>query len=118
MSQSTGSRAGGGMQECVQTCLDCHRSCLETVRYCLQQGGRHAEAKHVQLLLDAAEICQLNAGFMLRGSEFHGRTCAVCAEVCERCAQSCDQFGDDPQMRACAEACRRCAESCRPMAAE
>jgi hypothetical protein len=31
------------------------------------------------LLLDCAEICQTAANFMLRNSELHSRTCAVCA---------------------------------------
>ena len=48
------------------------------------------------------------------GTEFHKRTCAVCAEVCADCAKSCEGFDD---MQECAEACRRCAESCRRMAA-
>ena len=105
------------MQQCIEECLSCHRVCLETVTYCLQQGGKHAEATHIQTLLDCAEICQTSANFMLRSSELHGRTCAACAEVCERCAESCEQMGEDEQMRACAEACRRCADSCRQMAA-
>ena len=85
--------------------------------HCLQMGGRHAEAGHLQLLLDCAEICQTSANFMTRGSELHNRTCAVCAEICERCAEDCEQFGDEALMKACAETCRRCAESCRQMAA-
>lgn len=55
-------------------------------------GGRHAEDAHIQLLLDCAEICQTSANFMLRGSELHGRTCAVCADACQRCAASCRQM--------------------------
>ena len=105
------------MHQCIETCEECHHICVETVTYCLQMGGKHAEAAHIGLLLDCAEICHTSADFMLRGSALHGRTCAVCAEVCERCAQDCEQFGDDAQMRACADACRRCAESCRAMAA-
>jgi hypothetical protein len=103
------------MQQCIQACLECSRSCLETVTYCLRKGGRHAEERHVRLLLDCAEICQTSANFMLRGSELHGRTCFACAEVCERCAESCAAMGDDAMMRACADMCRRCEESCRKM---
>jgi hypothetical protein len=103
------------MRGCIENCLDCHSICLETITYCLGQGGTHAEAAHIRLLLDCAEICQTSANFMLRSSDLHGRTCDVCAEVCERCAQDCEQFGDDVTMRACADMCRRCAESCRQM---
>jgi hypothetical protein len=116
MAHAAGLQMSEEMQRCIQECSECHRVCVETVSYCLQMGGRHAEASHIRLLLDCAEICQTSANFMLRGSDLHGRTCAVCAEVCERCAEDCEQFGDDAQMKACAEACRRCARSCREMA--
>ena len=108
---------GGEMRECIQRCTDCHNVCLETVGHCLQLGGPHAEANHIRLLLDCAQICATSADFMLRGSDLHGRICGVCAEVCERCAEDCERFGDDEQMRRCAEECRRCADSCRRMAA-
>jgi hypothetical protein len=104
------------VEACIRACRDCAQTCLETVRYCLQQGGRHAEAGHLTLLLDCAQLCQTTADFMARGSEFDRVLCGACAEVCDRCAESCERFGDDQQMRACAEACRRCAESCRAMA--
>ncbi len=104
------------MQACIQECLSCHSVCLATVTHCLQMGGEHAEAAHIGLLLDCAEICQTSANFMLRSSNFHTRTCALCAEICEQCAADCERFGDDAQMKACAENCRRCAESCRRMA--
>ena len=116
MSSHATHQTSGSMQQCIDECLNCHSICLETVAHCLQQGGKHAEARHIRLLLDCAEICQTSANFMLRGSDLHGRVCAVCAEVCERCATDCERFGDDAQMQACTEACRRCAESCRQMA--
>lgn len=104
---------GQEMQQCIRDCEDCHHTCVETAAYCLRQGGRHAQHTHTALLHNCAELCETTAHFMIAGSELHGRVCAVCAEVSDRCAQSCDQFADDPQMQACAEACRRCAESCR-----
>jgi hypothetical protein len=104
------------MLACIRMCSDCHRACLETVTYCLQQGGRHAEANHVRLLHDCAEICQTSANFMLRGSDLHYLTCGACAEICQRCAEDCERMADDLRMAACAEECRRCAAMCREMA--
>ncbi len=104
------------MEQCIQNCTDCHHICLETVSHCLEMGGEHAEVNHIRLLLDCAEICQTSANFMIRGSEFHARTCGVCAEICERCAADCERFGDE-FMNQGAQICRRCAESCRQMAA-
>lgn len=116
MQHQMGQGMSQDMQRCIQECLNGHSICLQTTTYCLEMGGKHAEAGHIRLLLDCAEICQTSANFMLRSSELHGRVCGVCAEVCERCAQSCEQFGDDAQMSACAESCRRCAASCKSMA--
>ena len=103
------------MQQCIQNCLDCHSICLNTVNYCLQQGGDHATADHISLMLDCADICQTSANFMLRHSPLHMRTCGVCAEVCDMCTMDCQRFANDAQMQACADVCRRCAESCRQM---
>jgi hypothetical protein len=102
------------MDACIEDCLDCHRTCVETLSYCLQQGGKHAEAEHVTLMLDCAEMCQTAANFMMRMSPLHERTCLTCAEICERCAADCASF-DDETMRLCADACASCAESCREM---
>jgi hypothetical protein len=105
------------MRKCIENCSNCHNICLETVQHCLIMGGKHAEASHIRLLLDCAQICATSADFMLRGSEFHARTCGVCAEVCERCAEDCERLaGDDELMLRCAGMCRQCAESCRAMA--
>jgi hypothetical protein len=105
------------MQQCIENCTTCHQICLATVPHCLSMGGTHAAPDHIRLLLDCAQICQTSADFMIRGSVFHGQTCGVCAEICERCAEDCESLaGNDAQMRECASVCRRCAESCRQMA--
>ena len=105
------------LRRCIHECDDCHDACAAAVSHCLEMGGRHAAAAHIRLLLDCAEICRTAAGFMLRGSDLHRLTCGVCAQVCERCAASCEALRADDTMRACAEECRLCAASCREMAA-
>jgi hypothetical protein len=104
------------MQQCIQNCASCRAACLKTLAYCRKKGGKHAERDHLRILQDCAEICQTSEGYMRRGSEFHPRTCGLCAEVCDACAKSCEQFPNDAQMKACAAACRRCAKSCHAMA--
>jgi hypothetical protein len=105
------------MHECIENCEMCHHACIQTMSHCLEMGGKHAEASHIRLMMDCAQICHTSEDFMMRNSEFHPRTCAVCAEVCMRCAEDCERIGpNDVQMKQCAEICRRCAESCRKMA--
>ena len=103
------------MQMCIQNCTQCSQICEQLVQHCLSKGGMHAEAQHIRILQDCSEVCALSAGFMLRNSNFHSRTCGVCAEICLACAKDCEQFNDDEMMKACAEVCRRCAESCQEM---
>lgn len=105
------------MRQCLKNCSDCSAVCQETLSHCLGLGGPHAEAAHIGLLLDCAELCAASANFMARGSSFHSQVCGVCASICEQCAQDCERFDDDQTMGQCAQTCRRCAESCRKMAA-
>ncbi|HEU4629876.1 MAG TPA: four-helix bundle copper-binding protein [Gemmatimonadaceae bacterium] len=105
------------LQACIEECLNCHVACTTTAQYCLAQGGEHADADHVGLLLDCADICQTSANFMLRGSPYHPIICLACAELCRACEESCRSVDpEDAQMRLCAESCASCAEHCERMA--
>ena len=104
------------LDRCIRDCLDCTRSCYATITHCLELGGAHAESRHINALLDCAEICGTSAALMARGSDLHPKVCAVCAEACERCAEECERFPDDKVMAECAEICRQTAKSCRTMA--
>ena len=94
------------MQECIRNCIDCTRACRETLAYCLSKGGKHVAESHIRLLMDCAEACDMSASMMLRGSEFHARHCALCAEICKACEESCEEFAGDATMKACEDACR------------
>ena len=101
------------MQIAITDCMNCSSICLETINYCLQTGGKYAEAGHIRLLMDCAQISRTTSDFLLRMSELSGRLGAVSAEVADRCCSSLEHFRDDKQMRACYEACRRASDSCR-----
>ncbi|MCG3204936.1 MAG: hypothetical protein KCHDKBKB_01653 [Elusimicrobia bacterium] len=117
MAHETMTQMSNEVRQCIQNCLDCFRICEETAAHCLAIGGKHAEASHIQVLQDCADICKTSAGFMARNSDRHGQTCGVCAKVCQECAESWEQMaGGDSLMKQCADACRRCAQSCQSMA--
>ncbi len=97
---------------CIEACLACHAHCLETsVVYCLKQGGAHAQQEHIRLMLDCAAICRDTADFGLRASPYFKSVCALCARVCDDCAESCRALGDT--RKGCADMCAQCAELCR-----
>lgn len=103
------------LDRCVEICTTCARTCLRTLyRHCLPMGGAHASEPHVQVMTDCSEVCRLAADFMIRGSPRHGWVCALCAELCQACADECATMDG---MEACVTACRRCADACRAMAA-
>jgi hypothetical protein len=119
MPEPDGTYLSPDMLACIELCQNCHKACQETLIYCLQQGGPHAAADHIRLMIDCAEICQSSANFMERGSDLHVYTCSACADVCRRCFEDCRHMAEadnDNRMAACAEMCGRCAESCHQMA--
>jgi len=102
------------VREGIQDSIDCYQTCTETTLRCLTMGGKHAESKHINLLMDCAKICNINADFMLRNSTYYPQTCGICADICDECGDDCDKFEED-FMKECASTCRRCAEACREM---
>lgn len=105
-------------QQCIENCQNCHKICEQIISYCLEQGGEHAERKHIELLLSCADICRTSSHFMMWHSDLHPKVCAVCADVCTKCADGCERMSDDEMMKLCAQVCRECADSCRRMSAQ
>ena len=103
------------MQMCIQNCLQCFQTCEQMVNHCLENGGAHAEARHIALLRDCASVCETSAKLMMHESPYHARMCGLCAEVCQACAIDCDRLADDAMMKMCADVCRRCLDSCQKM---
>lgn len=103
------------VRECLKDSVECYQICVETTTRCLNMGGKHAGLEHINLLMDCARICNINADFMLRNSTYYPQTCGITGDICDECADTCDRFDDD-FMKECASVCRRCAESCREMA--
>ncbi len=102
------------MLHCIQECTSCHAVCLNATKHVLDRGGELEKPDLLRILQDCAEICQVSADFMLRGSGLHGLICETCAVICDACAQQCEPFQDE-MMRACSDTCRSCARSCRDM---
>jgi len=99
--------------KCIKNCLNCSRVCLETLARCLSNGKNGmASGKHLSALQLCADTCQLSARMMIADSEFHHQACELTFEVATACAELCERF-EDAEMVHCADVCRRCAESCQ-----
>jgi hypothetical protein len=98
------------VEQCVQTCLDCHDMCLQTIQYLVQVGDDRLDISN---LLACADLCHTSASVIQLNSQLQTQLCALCVEACEFCANDCERMAyGDPQVRACADLCRRCADSC------
>jgi hypothetical protein len=92
----TATRAGERFGVAIAAATDCHQACIEALSWGLQRRGESAHLLHARLLLDFAH-----------------QVAALTADVCERCAASCERMGDG--MAASAAACRTCAAACRAL---
>lgn len=108
---------GNSMEQCIKDCLACYQECLSCISHCLAQGGKHADPKHINLMLECARMCQMSVDLMLVKGQFAHEHCQLCAKVCEACEASCRSIDpNDSMMQKCADMCRKCADSCRSMA--
>ena len=104
-------------QHCIEACLQCFESCEQMMVHLSTK--ENVDPNLIRLLNDAVEITQVSATFMLRGSNFHIRTCAVCAEVCKVCAEALNRIASsaaDELIKSCVTALKDCSQSCDQMA--
>lgn len=101
---------------CKIECQTCASTCEKTLRYFSKRGGKDFDQAHINALKDCISACKQSADFMVRGSSMNKQACALCEQLCVRCAESCDNYQHDKTMEACAEECRKCAKSCHEMA--
>ena len=86
-------------EACIEACNHCAAACL-------QEENVADMRECIRLDVDCAAICLLSAAYMARGSDFVMDACAMCADVCEACAEECGRH-DMAHCRACAAATLR-----------
>jgi hypothetical protein len=87
-------------KDSMEAARNCYEVCTETISHCLQQGGKHVEPEHLQLLIDCANMCKTCWEACLHEGPAAEHTMKACAEIANACADSCEQVGDDEHMPA------------------
>jgi hypothetical protein len=101
-------------KDAINILQQCHATSLSMATvHCLEMGGEHARPQHIRLMLDCAAICAFTSDAIARKSQFHNRFAASCADVCNTCADDCDNIGG---MAKSVEICRSCATACTDLA--
>jgi hypothetical protein len=105
------------MRRCIEAASDSYSACTETLTYSLDGRFELTDPRHLRLLIDCAEVCQTTENALLRASELGQLLATVCAEACEKVAESCRRLdAADEQLGECADVCMRCADCCRELA--
>jgi hypothetical protein len=86
--------------------------CEQTAAHSKKSKGDTATVKKME---DCAKMCRTSADFIKRDSEQSAKVCAVCQDLCNTCAESCEK-STDAKLKACADECRNCADHCKKMA--
>ena len=89
---------------CIAECNHCFSACLS-------EKDIEMLARCIKLNRECAEICQLTASILARGSEHTHLFLNVCASICSSCADECERHSHD-HCKLCANACRKCANAC------
>src|SRR5690625_5584809 len=89
------------MEVCAELCHECARLCQQCTVECVEVGDKSL-ARCIRLCLDCADICDLTANYLIRGSEHYQALARLCAEICEACAEECEK-GEMDTMKRCAE---------------
>ncbi|MGE5545950.1 MAG: four-helix bundle copper-binding protein [Solirubrobacterales bacterium] len=103
---------------CIEECYDCAQACTTCADACLGEDDVAELVQCIRLNMDCADVCAATGAVATRRSGSNESviramlqacemSCRLCAEECERHAQS------HEHCRICAEACRNCEDTCR-----
>ena len=96
---------------------NCAIECNHCYNECLNESDVNMMLRCIELDRDCADICQLTASMLSRGSELSRQMLEVCAEVCKECADECAKHSHE-HCKMCEETCRKCAEACSSVDAQ
>jgi hypothetical protein len=96
------------LHECARRCLACAGSCWLGLSALLDRVTPIPD--RLLVIIDCAELCEVTARSLLRGSSETRRICALTAEICSTAA---DAARAEPELEGFVEAARRCARTCK-----
>ena len=102
---------------CIAECLDCVASCTSCADADLAEDDVRDMARCIRLCLDCADACDATARIATRQTTPDLRLIRAmveaCSVACLACAEECDRHAAHHEhCRLCAEVCRRCKQAC------
>jgi hypothetical protein len=100
---------------CLRACNEAAAASLQCAMACIAEPNTASMSRCIALSLEAAEVCRLAAASIARNGAHLSAICALCAAVCQSCADECAKHAVS-HCQDSAAACSRCADICRGMA--
>jgi hypothetical protein len=97
--------------ECARRCFTCAGAGWQAIASWLDQAEPLPD--QLLVLIDCAEVCEVAARSLMRGSPEAARLAALAGELCARAAKAAE---DEPGLASFVEAALRCARSCSSFA--
>jgi hypothetical protein len=102
---------------CIDACLDCVASCTSCADADLAEEDVGEMVRCIRLCLDCADACDATGRIVARQTAADPRLTRAmleaCSVACLVCAEECDRHAAQHEhCRLCAEVCRRCKQAC------
>jgi hypothetical protein len=107
---------------CIDECFDCAATCTSCADACLGEPDVQELVRCVRTCLDCADACDATGRIVTRQTEPDAGVLRAevqaCAVVCAASAQECEKHAAHHEhCRICAEVCRRCEQACNDLLA-
>lgn len=108
---------------CIDDCLDCAASCTSCADADLAESDVQEMARCIRLCLDCADACDATGRIVTRQTEPDIRVIRAvveaCSAACLACGDECERHAAHHEhCRVCAEVCRRCKQACDDLLAK
>jgi hypothetical protein len=94
--------------ECARRCFACAGACWQSVARWLD--NEEPLPDRLLVIIDCAEVCEVTARSLMRGSPESTRLAALAGDLCALTATAAEE---EPALAGCVEAALRCARSCK-----
>ena len=107
---------------CIEECIDCGATCTSCADADLAGSDVAEMVRCIRLCLDCADVCEATARILIRQTEpdlgVLRAEIEACVAACRASAEECDKHASHHEhCRICAEVCRRCEQACEDLLA-
>jgi hypothetical protein len=107
---------------CIESCSDCAAACTSCADADLGEGDVQDLVRCIRLCLDCADVCDATGRIVTRQTApdvgVVGAALESCLVACRACRAECHRHAEHHEhCRVCAEVCSRCEQACQDLLA-